>query len=211
LSIALMATSRNSAGGRHSTTTSQSSASVVALRTDMESPTCGRARRAFSISRTATALSVRPGTPAISRLATSRPTAPRPARPIRNGCLLFISSRLSTGKVGFSLLHEGPHALRIVGGQMRDALQVALEIELRIKSVAGPFIERPFGEGQPLRRSHGKVLAHFLRFAGERRIVHAFPDQAPLLGFFSGKRLGQQCEPARASRADEPRQNPRPA
>src|SRR6185437_2056921 len=50
-----------------------------------------------------------------------------------------------------------------------------------------------------------------LRFAGERRIVHAFPDQAPLLGFFSGKRLGQQCETARASRADEPRQNPRPA
>src|SRR6185437_8796390 len=169
----------------------QSSASEVALRTGMMSPTSGSARRAFSTSRTATAVSVRPGTPAMSRLATSRPTAPSPARPTRNGSLLFISSRLSTGKVRFSLFHEGAHALRIVGRQMRDALQVALEIELGIERVARGFIDCPLGERQSLRRSRGKVLAHFLRFASEQRVVHAFPDQAPLLGFFGRNGLGQ--------------------
>ncbi len=47
LSMALIATSRNKRGGRHSTTMSQSFASSVALRTAMLSPTCGSARCAF--------------------------------------------------------------------------------------------------------------------------------------------------------------------
>src|SRR6185437_14712971 len=84
LSMAAIATSRNNAGGRHSTTTSQSSASAAGVRSATMSPICGRLRRALSASRTATAASVRPGTaPSISRRATSIPTAPRPAKPTR--------------------------------------------------------------------------------------------------------------------------------
>jgi len=84
LSIAAMAISRNKTGGRHSTTTSQSSASAAGVRSAIRSPICGSASRALSASRTATAVSVRPGTsPSIRRRATSSPTAPRPANPTR--------------------------------------------------------------------------------------------------------------------------------
>src|SRR6202795_4869183 len=72
------ATARNMAGGRHSTTRSQVSASASAATTGMRPPTCGRLRRALSRSRTETAVRTRPGIPASIRRATSRPTAPSP-------------------------------------------------------------------------------------------------------------------------------------
>src|ERR1700731_4692445 len=74
-------TVRNMAGGRHSTTRSQVSASASAATTGMRPPTCGRLRRALSRSRTETAVRTRPAMPASIRRPTSRPTAPSPANP----------------------------------------------------------------------------------------------------------------------------------
>src|SRR6185437_5757196 len=125
----------------------------------MASPSCGSARRALSASRTATAVSVRPSMPSISRRATSRPTAPRPAMPMRRAGLLDISRSPSVGKFRFSFLQEGTDAFLVVGVHARFALQVAFEIELRVEAVAGRGIERALDQCKTLRRHPQKTLA----------------------------------------------------
>lgn len=76
------ATLRNKAGGRPSTTTSQISPSASGAMNAPAKP--GSVARARASSRTDTAVSASPGTPARRAFATVSPTPPSPASPTVN-------------------------------------------------------------------------------------------------------------------------------
>ena len=166
---------------------SQSSASASSVRSAIMSPICGRLRRALSASRTATAASVRPAMPSTSRLATSSPTAPRPAMPDPQIFLPRSFLAFRPVKYRLSLFQEGAHAFGKVRRRCRlarcnsysSASCASRSLPVEASSALLHQAER---DGRRL----GEARAHRLRFAHQRVVVEHFPDQAPFRGLLGG-------------------------
>ena len=63
-----------------------------------------------------------------------------------------------------ALLHEGSHALGIIGREARLTLQLALELEMALEIIVPGFIEGALGQREPDGRRRGELGAKPLRF-----------------------------------------------
>src|SRR5262245_35142361 len=119
-----------------------------------------------------------------------------------------LVSFFPAGEVRFPLFHECPDAFSVVGCQARASLRIALQVELGVERIRRRCIKRSLDQSQTLRRGGCKMLAKPLCLAGECRVVHAFPNKAPLFGLLGGQRLGQESEPARTRVTNTPGKKP---
>src|SRR5262245_1410265 len=107
-----------------------------------------------------------------------------------------------------TFFHECPDALGVIGRQACASLRIALKVELGVERIRVRCIKRALDQCQALCWRGCKMLAKPLRLAGECRVVHAFPDKAPLLGLLGGQWLGQESKPARTGVTDKSGKKP---
>src|SRR5204863_10206190 len=105
---------------------------------------------------------------------------------MRSASICRFTSRSFPLEARIALFLERAHALAIVLGQAGLALQVALEVELRVERVAGRGEQRPLDQAIALGGTAGQPRGERLRLGSELIVVHRLPDQAPVLGVVRG-------------------------
>src|SRR3970040_2791742 len=86
-----------------------------------------------------------------------------------------------------ALLLEGRHAFAVVLGEPRLALQVALELELRVERVAARGEHRLLDQAEALGRAFRQLLCKFHPLGKKGFVVHDLPDQAPFHRLLRGE------------------------
>src|SRR5579883_3460468 len=85
-------------------------------------------------------------------------------------------------EAGRPLLEKGGDTLVVVLAEARLALQVALQIQLRVEVVGARPVERTLGEAERARRALGEPGGEAARLGHQRIVGHRFPDQPPRRG-----------------------------
>lgn len=92
------------------------------------------------------------------------------------------------GEYRLALFIKSRDAFAAVGGMLGDALQIPLQIQLGIEAVAKGGFEGLLHQAESSGGLAGQAPGDARNFRHERRIVHAFPDEAPLRRLFRVRR-----------------------
>src|SRR5450830_582177 len=109
--------------------------------------------------------------------------APMAPLPMTATILLFANALISVSlELRCALFHEGGHAFAVIVAVTEIAHHARFQRQLLRQGIGTAGGQRLLGIGQAPGRCRGKVHGQLARFFGQLRVVHAFPDQAPVLG-----------------------------
>ena len=110
-------------------------------------------------------------------------------------------------EIRWALIQKSADAFHIFVPRSGLALQVALEVELSVKTVAGGSGEGALYEAERMRRAGREALGDRMRFSHQVLIVDDAVDHARGVRLLGSYGLGEHHQRAGARVADEPGQN----
>src|SRR3974390_2709641 len=134
---------------------------------------------------------------AAEHAATGAPTAIRNAR-----------GALAAEEMRRALLEKRRDALAEVLRVAELALQVTLNVELLLERALAARVDRLFDTGGARSGCASEPRRQLLDDAGEIRVRHAAPDEAPLLCLLGTERIAEQRQAERPRPPDQARQHP---
>src|SRR5450830_358605 len=144
------------------------------------------------------------GWPALAAVwAMPAPMAPLPI----TATTLLVSSAwaicLLSLEVGGALADEGGHAFLVVVAVAQLTHHLPFQLQLLRQGVGGTGLERLFRKSEALGGRRRKMRGHCHRFSHQLIVVHALPDQAPLLRLFGAEFFAQHGQSGGAGLADQ--------